>query len=185
MEAFQNMNKFLFSHLHICSNEASENDQTSALVYYYIPFRLRTKLCQSLLVGLPRDFLIPPSNPPELQLLLAKLCLEIEDSNGPFFENLSTNLSITTENARSTFFSVAKEIIKDGINWGRVVSIFTFTGVLCHHFVILKQPQVVVEITSALCNFLNEHVMPWINRNGGWVSYKCFHFYNYLNEFCI
>ena len=172
MEVIQSMNKHLFSYLPICSNDASESDLTSSLVYYYLPYRLRTKLSQSLLLGLPRDFLIPPSNPSELQQLLAKLCLELEESNSQFFENLCRNISITSENARSTFFSVGKEIIKDGINWGRIISIFTFTGILSHHFMLLKQPQAVVEMASTLCSFLNEHVMPWINKNGGWVSSK-------------
>ena len=171
MEVIQTVNKHLFSYLPICSNDTNDTDQTSKLVYYYIPYHLRTKLDQALLAGLPRDFLIPPCNPSELQQLLAKLCLELEDTNSQFFENLSRNLNITAENARSTFFSVAKEIVNDGINWGRIISLFTFAGVLSQHFMIQKQPQVVVEIASFLCTFLNDHVMTWINKNGGWVSY--------------
>ena len=173
MEVLETVNKHIFSYLAICTNETRDIDLTSSLVYYYIPFRLRTKLPHSMLAGLPRDFLIPPSNPSELQSLLAKLCLEIEEEHSQFFDDISRKLSITIENARSTFMSVAKEIIADGINWGRVISIFTFTGVLCDHFMVQKQPQVVLEVSSALCSFLNEHVMPWINKNGGWVSNTC------------
>lgn len=170
MEVIQTVNKHLFSYLPICNNDTNEVDMTSKLVYYYIPYRLRTKLDQAMLTGLPRDFLIPPCNPSEIQQLLAKLCLELEDTNKQFFENLSSNLSINADNARPTFFSVAKEIISDGINWGRIISLFAFAGVLCQHFMVHKQPQMVIEIASILCNFLNEHVLSWVNENGGWVS---------------
>lgn len=171
MEVIQTVNKHLFSYFPIGnSNDTEEDSTTSKLVYYYIPYRLRTKLEQAVLAGLPRDFLIPPHNPSELQQLLAKLCLELEETNSQFFENLSRNLSINTENAQSTFFSVAKEIVSDGINWGRIISLFTFAGVLCHHFVVQKQPHMVIEIASILCTFIKEHLMPWINKHGGWVS---------------
>ena len=170
MDVINTVHKHLFSYLPICSGDESEKETTSKLAYYYIPFRLRTKLDQSLLEGLPREFLIPPQNPTELQQIMGKLCLELEDTNEQFFEHLSRTLTVTNQNVRATFIAVCKEIIVTGINWGRVVSIFVFAGVLCHHFILHKQPQVVVEVTAVLCEFIDEHIMPWINQNGGWVS---------------
>eukprot|EP00112_Aurelia_sp_Birch-Aquarium-sp1_P003605 Seg1405.7 transcript_id=Seg1405.7/GoldUCD/mRNA.D3Y31 product="Bcl-2-like protein 1" protein_id=Seg1405.7/GoldUCD/D3Y31 len=166
------MQKNLFSYISpqpMAIGGNNPNDVTSKLVNFYIPYRLRTKLNQAMLAGLPREYLIP-KHPTELEHLLARLCLEMEDTNTLFFDGLASDLSLTPRNGRTTFFSVGKEIIQDGINWGRVIAVFTFAGVLCHHFMVAKKPQMVVEISTSLTSFLNEHVMPWVNKNGGWVK---------------
>merc|ERR1712227_788829 len=154
MEILQGVNKSLQSYLvnQPNKNALQECDNTTrSLVQYFIAFYLRSKLDHALLAGLPRDYLIPPQNPTDLQNLIAKLCFEMEDNNGHFFDALPAKLAIT-----------------DGMNWGRIISLFTFSGVLSRFFIEKKKPILVVETAALLTDFINEHVMIWINANGGW-----------------
>lgn len=171
MEILESFNKHFQSCINIKGNnqmQENESDTTHQLVYYYVPYNLRSKLDHSLLAGLPRDFLIPPNNPGNLQKLIVKLCHEMEDKNNQFFDCLPVKLCITEQNMRATFIAIAGEIMEDGINWGRIVSLFTFTGVVSCHFMKQKKPQLVVDVAKLLTDYINENLMLWINANGGW-----------------
>ncbi len=186
MEILQGVNKSLQSYLvnQPNKNALQECDNTTrSLVQYFIAFYLRSKLDHALLAGLPRDYLIPPQNPTDLQNLIAKLCFEMEDNNGHFFDALPAKLAITEETLKSTFLSISKEIINDGMNWGRIISLFTFSGVLSRYFIEKKKPILVVETAALLTDFINEHVMIWINANGGWVR-RNFYFHQFLLSSC-
>ena len=65
---------------------------------------------------------------------------------------------LTEERFKSTFLSIAKQMInEEGLNWGRIISLFTFAGVLSHFFIENKQPLLVVEISTLLTDFINEN----------------------------
>ena len=147
-----------------------EYDTTQSLIQYSIAFYLRSKVDHSLLAGLPKTYLIPPRNPTDLQSLIAKLCIEMKDQNNHFFEVLPMKLTLTEKTFKSTFLSVAKQVISDGVYWGSIISLFTFSGVLSHFFIENKQPLLVVETSALLLDFINENIMTWINSNGGWDS---------------
>ncbi len=147
----------------------NQADITNQIVEYYIPYNLRTKLDQSMLAGLPKEYLIPPRNPSKLQNLVAKLCFEMEENNWKFFDCLPEKLCISEGILRQTFLSIAKEIVEDGVNWGRIISLITFCGVMSCYIMKQKKPQLVVEISKLLTEFINENLMNWIRSNGGWV----------------
>ena len=151
-----------------------EYNTTRSLVQYSIAFYLRSKVTDhSLLAELPETYQIPRRNPTDLQSLIAKLCIDTKNQNNEFFEMIPTKLApvLTEERFKSTFLSIAKQMInEEGLNWGRIISLFTFAGVLSQFFIENKQPLLVVEISTLLTDFINENenIMPWIISNGGW-----------------
>ncbi|XP_039653543.1 bcl-2-like protein 1 isoform X2 [Perca fluviatilis] len=87
------------------------------------------------------------------------------------FSNLSSQLDITPDTAYHSFKSVMDEVFKDGINWGRVVGLFAFGGVLCVECVEKDMTELVSRIADWMTMYLDEHISPWIQSQGGWVSW--------------
>lgn len=84
------------------------------------------------------------------------------------FSDLSSQLDITPDTAYHSFKSVMDEVFKDGVNWGRVVGLFAFGGVLCVECVEKDMSELVSRITDWMTTYLDEHINPWIQTQGGW-----------------
>ena len=141
-----------------------------SLTLDYISYRLRSKFEQNKLSGLPRDFLIPQS-PINASSTLRKLATHMEAEHPDLFESLCTTLGITPATARPTFVGVAQEIFQAGTNWGRIVALFTFGGVVAHHFVKTQRPEMVPCVGEWIVSFIEHNLLTWIRENGGWVSF--------------
>lgn len=87
------------------------------------------------------------------------------------FSDLSSQLDITPETAYHSFKSVMDEVFKDGVNWGRIVGLFCFGGVLCVECVEKNMSELVPRIADWMTMYLDEHISPWIQSQGGW---ECF-----------
>lgn len=154
-------------------------EDSFALALDYISYRLRNKFEQNKLGGLPRQFLIPQTPTSTSSSTLRKLATIMEAEHPDLFESLCTTLGITPVSAHPTFVGVAQEIFKAGINWGRIVSLFTFGGVVAHHFVETQRPEMVQHILEWIVSFIADNLLAWIRENGGWVSFDlCFFFKN-------
>lgn len=84
------------------------------------------------------------------------------------FSDLSSQLDITPDTAYHSFKSVMDEVFKDGVNWGRVVGLFAFGGVLCVECVQKGMGELVSRIADWMTLYLDEHINPWIQSQGGW-----------------
>ncbi|XP_029287706.1 bcl-2-like protein 1 [Cottoperca gobio] len=84
------------------------------------------------------------------------------------FSDLSSQLDITIDTAYHSFKSVMDEVFKDGFNWGRVVGLFAFGGVLCVECVQKDMSELVSRIADWMTMYLDEHISPWIQSQGGW-----------------
>ncbi|XP_059184077.1 bcl-2-like protein 1 [Centropristis striata] len=84
------------------------------------------------------------------------------------FSDLSSQLDITPDTAYHSFKSVMDEVFKDGVNWGRVVGLFAFGGVLCVECVEKDMSELVSRIADWMTMYLDEHISPWIQSQGGW-----------------
>lgn len=145
-----------------------------ALTLDYISYRLRSKFEQSRLKGLPREFLIPQTPTNTSASTLRKLATLMEAEHPDLFESLCTTLGITPVTAYPTFVGVAQEIFQAGTNWGRIVALFTFGGVVAHHFVETQRPEMAQRIVEWIVSFIADNLLTWIRENGGWVSCKEF-----------
>ena len=165
-----------------------------ALTLDYISYRLRSKFEQNKLNGLPRQFLIPQTPKNASSSTLRKLATLMEAEHPDLFESLCTTLGITPVTANPTFVGVAQEIFQAGTNWGRIVALFTFGGVVAHHFVETQRPEMVQHIVEWIATFIADNLLTWIRENGGWVSLNsdfffksvlaCYLFDIILNIFC-
>lgn len=91
------------------------------------------------------------------------------------FSDLSLQLDITPDTAYHSFKSVMDEVFKDGVNWGRIVGLFAFGGVLCVECAEKDTGELVCRIADWMTTYLDEHINPWIQSQGGWVSQQGIH----------
>ncbi|AWP03342.1 putative bcl-2-like protein 1 [Scophthalmus maximus] len=93
---------------------------------------------------------------------------EFEQLFNQAFSDLSLQLDITPDTAYQSFKSVMDEVFKDGVNWGRIVGLFAFGGVLCVECVEKNRGELVARIADWMTMYLDEHISPWIQSQGGW-----------------
>lgn len=86
------------------------------------------------------------------------------------FSDISSQLEITSDTAYDSFKRVMDEVFKDGVNWGRVVGLFAFGGVLCVECAEKGLGGLVPQIADWMTKYLDENISPWIQSQGGWVS---------------
>ncbi|XP_061591081.1 bcl-2-like protein 1 [Cololabis saira] len=84
------------------------------------------------------------------------------------FCDLHSQLHITPATAYHSFESVMDEVFRDGVNWGRIVAIFTFGGALCVECVEKEMSPLVGRIVEWMTVYLDNQIQPWIQSQGGW-----------------
>ena len=85
------------------------------------------------------------------------------------FSDLTSQLHITPGTAYQSFEQEMYELFRDGVNWDSW-PFFLLVG----HCVesIDKEMQVLVsQITTWMATYLNDHLEPWIQENGGWNTF--------------
>ncbi|EMP23822.1 Apoptosis regulator BAX [Chelonia mydas] len=76
---------------------------------------------------------------------------------------------VGTHPPKDVFFRVAAEMFSDGtFNWGRVVALFYFACKLVLKALCTKVPELVRTIVGWTLEYLREHVLAWIQAQGGW-----------------
>jgi hypothetical protein len=145
-------------------------EETKDLVVDYIGFRLRSKFRQSCLRGLPREILVPPSQPSNKANNLRTLAMNLENQHVQLFQQICVRVDFSEFQAKKSFDCIAKEIFSTEVHWGRIVSLIAFTGVVAHHFVEQQRSEMVCEVIQWLLQFIRVHLITWIIKNGGWVS---------------
>lgn len=144
--------------------------ETEDLLVDYFGFRLRSKLRQSSLRGLPREYLIPPVNPSNKAIKLRNLALSLENQHEHLFKQICLKVDLSEFQAKRSFDLIAEEIFSNEIHWGRIVSLITFTGVVAHYLIEQERPEMVEELMNWLLSFVRANLMTWIIANGGWVG---------------
>ena len=102
--------------------------------------------------------------------VLRKVSVELERSHSAFFDNVCDDLTLSRNDPRTTFRNVSDRVLnRDSLNWGRVVSLFTFGGKLAEWFWNTHQEEKIEEVEEWLAESLSSKE-GWIEENGGWVS---------------
>ncbi|XP_031199383.1 bcl-2-related protein A1 [Mastomys coucha] len=104
-----------------------------------------------------------------LQRVASSVQKEVEENLKPYLDDFHVG-SIDT--ARIIFNQVMEKEFEDGIiNWGRIVTIFAFGGVLLKK---LPQEQIALDVgaykqvSSFVAEFIMNNTGEWIRQNGGW-----------------
>ncbi|XP_048848529.1 induced myeloid leukemia cell differentiation protein Mcl-1 homolog [Brienomyrus brachyistius] len=68
--------------------------------------------------------------------------------------------------------TVAMEIFSDNVtNWGRIVSLIAFGGVVCKYLKDHGQGDCVNNVADQISCYLLQHQRDWLNRNNGWEGF--------------
>ncbi|KAM6929124.1 bcl-2-like protein 1 isoform 1-T2 [Lycodopsis pacificus] len=122
----------------------------------------------------------PPASPLRQQRLASTTSLDavkeaLRDSANEFelryaraFSDLHNQLHITPATAYQSFENVMDEVFRDGVNWGRIVGLFAFGGALCVECVEKEMSPLVGRIIEWMTVYLDNHIQPWIQNQGGW-----------------
>ena len=108
--------------------------------------------------------------------LLRRLGAEIEQRHELLLKSMCERLDIDEQSAERTFKDIADETFATGINWGRIVVLYTFAGKMAvfsseHH----------MDLADRIVMWLGDYVTglsDWILKQGGWVSER-------LQTFCL
>lgn len=125
-----------------------------------------------------------PAPPPPSESAAAMRCLaqDMETHNQARFNSLAqTFLRQCGPDPCSSLRKVMEELVGDGhMNWGRVVSLFTFTGVLARQMLEQKDKQPGQELrqgpghcrglAETIADYLGEEKKDWLLENDGWVG---------------
>lgn len=124
-----------------------------------------------------------PGTPPATSLDTVKEALR--DTGNEFelrytcaFSDLHNQLHITPATAYQSFENVMDEVFRDGVNWGRIVGLFAFGGALCVECVEKEMSPLVGRIIEWMTVYLDNHIQPWIQSQGGWVSLSAIQHFN-------
>nr|XP_057907479.1 bcl-2-like protein 1 [Doryrhamphus excisus] len=84
------------------------------------------------------------------------------------FSDLHHQLHITPATAYQSFENVMDEVFRDDVNWGRIVGLFAFGGALCVECMEKEMSHLVGRIIEWMTVYLDNHIQPWIESQGGW-----------------
>ncbi|KAM6927625.1 bcl-2-like protein 1 [Xenentodon cancila] len=118
--------------------------------------------------GQPGKSCTPPGSIETVKSALKDAAAEFELLFRQSFNDLSLQLDITRDTAYQTFKSVLDELFKDGVNWGRIVGLFAFVGVLSVDCVERNMSELVPRVADWMTLYLDEQLDPWIQSQGGW-----------------
>ena len=144
-------------------------DMGYKLASYYIPYHLRYRCKHESLQGLPKNYVVPPQQPPELYLRVADMCCQMEKRFTSFFEQVPNHMA--KKKPKQVFISLCHSVLKSDVNWGRIISIFTLGGSFAVHFVNTGELDMVKSIPSWIQEVIEktEGLAQWIQNQGGWV----------------
>lgn len=95
---------------------------------------------------------------------------EVEKNLKPCLDNIDV---VSIDTARTIFNQVMEREFEDGIvNWGRIVTIFAFEGILIKKLLgrrIAPDVDTYKEISYFVAEFITKNTGEWIRQNGGWV----------------
>lgn len=98
---------------------------------------------------------------------------EIEEKLRPFLDSVKIN---SVDDACRIFAQVMEEEFADGnINWGRILTIFIFGGILAkklqeHGISLTRENR--EQISHVITDYIIKTKAAWIKENGGWVSFS-------------
>ncbi|XP_028812649.1 bcl-2-like protein 10 [Denticeps clupeoides] len=135
--------------------------------------------CWSETMALAKDYIdfcsgtqrTPPSESAAAMRHLAK---ELEQQHWSKFQALSqTFLGSCGADPSHSLRRVMEELVGDGkMNWGRVVSLFTFTGVLAAElFSRGKDRDFCQSLAKTVADYLGEEKSDWLMENEGWEGF--------------
>ncbi|XP_004699782.1 bcl-2-related protein A1 isoform X1 [Echinops telfairi] len=130
------------------------------------------KLAQDYLkhvLQIPQPEACPSKTSRVLQKVAFSVQKQVEKNLQPCLDHLDV---VSLDTARTVFNQVMEKEFEDGIvNWGRIVTIFAFAGVLIKKLLrerIAPAVDTYKKISYFVAEFIMNNTAEWIRQNGGW-----------------
>lgn len=88
-----------------------------------------------------------------------------------FFQACATpaGVFVSDKAAASLLVAIGRDIFKNDITWGKIVSVFAVAGGLAVDCVCQGHPEYLHGLVEGVADLLEDEVAEWIAGNGGWV----------------
>lgn len=103
------------------------------------------------------------------------MCEELERMHPRVYSNISRQLSRTpfgeleeAHTAPILLNAVAKDLLRSGINWGKIISIFTISGGLAVDIVRQGHYDYLPRLIEGTVDIIEDDLVAWLLDNGGW-----------------
>ena len=113
--------------------------------------------------------LAAPADVGTLEAMIRRTAREIERRYNAEFASMCDRLPCRPDTIRSTFSDVTREIFRDGINYGRIASLFAFSGAFAVHGIKHGIHDMIAVVPILTADFVDEYLAEWIDAHGGWV----------------
>ncbi|XP_065832308.1 bcl-2-like protein 1 [Oscarella lobularis] len=113
-----------------------------------------------------------------LEAMIRRTAREIERRYNAEFASMCDRLPCRPDTILSTFSDVTREIFRDGINYGRIASLFAFSGAFTVHGVKHGIHDMIAVVPILTADFVDEYLAEWIDAHGGWDGFVA-HFRNH------
>uniref|UniRef100_A0A2I2YJV4 Bcl-2-related protein A1 n=1 Tax=Gorilla gorilla gorilla TaxID=9595 RepID=A0A2I2YJV4_GORGO len=115
----------------------------------------------------------PGSGPSKTSRVLQKVAFSVQKEVEKNLKSCLDNVNVVSiDTARTLFNQVMEKEFEDGIiNWGRIVTIFAFEGILIKKLLrqqIAPDVDTYKEISYFVAEFIMNNTGEWIRQNGGW-----------------
>ena len=94
---------------------------------------------------------------------------ELEEKHTTLLNNMCNQLNSQHGSTHTKFVQVADEVFHDGVNWGRIVAVFTFGAKLAEHYERIGAQENVEEVIEWIGSYISS-LSDWIHNHGGWVG---------------
>ena len=116
---------------------------------------------------------LPQAN--KIRLVLRVLAEDFESRFKTQLNEMVQQMNINPQNSFPKFMGVCDYMIKNSqTNWGQIVAVFAFGGVLAVHCLENYLPQLIGNIADWLAVLCDSKFADFVDQNGGWVSQLSF-----------
>ncbi|KAG9334535.1 hypothetical protein JZ751_007534 [Albula glossodonta] len=143
----------------------------------------RGYVIESVITDDPKMHLVPEDlggrknegQDPEVKEIVSHLLKIAEELNKDAELDLISTIEL--DSVQDVFFTVAKKIFAEGVNWGRVVALFHFAYKLIYKALTQSHTEVIRRIIGWVLQFIRENIYSWIRQHGGWELWGGGHLY--------
>ncbi|BFY97358.1 hypothetical protein BsWGS_00398 [Bradybaena similaris] len=145
-------------------------ESTRSIVVDYIKYRLDS--CGYTWENDGRQANVTPNS---VQAAMRSLGDEFEERFRSRFDELVQQLQVTQDNASETFSAIVAETFCDGVNWGRVVALFGFSGRFAVHCFERNMPNMVDNVVEWVTAYVDNNLREWMESHGKWEGFLEFY----------
>lgn len=103
--------------------------------------------------------------------LINKIASQLAEERKEQLEEMCFELQISGETLQDTFDAISKEMFRNDIKWGRIVSFIAFSGALAVYCAENSMETFVSKVLKWTESFIEVNLLQWMISEGGWNSF--------------